>query len=355
MTDWRDEPLPGKGGTAGSTGRIVASSSPELQAWVVRRTALLYSGGADPTLDRPAYVRAASSLVRIGKYLAVIQDDANFVALMDERDQRVHPVTLPAGLDGKRQFDDLRGNKALKLDLEACTVVPAQGGDVLVAFGSGSLPLREQILVVHGIERGSPSVALYSASRLYAQLHAAKEFSGSELNLEGAVWMDGRIRLFNRGNGAPQAGLLPVDATCELEWDALWAHLQNPVSTPPPPLHRITQYTLGALEGMRLTFTDAALGPGGTLFFSATAEDSPDAVRDGPVAGSALGILVAPDRAEWAVLRNTDGTVFDGKVEGLLVGSPTPHGAYIVVDRDDPTQPSELCEVELAGAWYPDE
>jgi hypothetical protein len=37
-------------------------------------------------------------------------------------------------------------------------------------------------------------------------------------------------------------------------------------------------------------------------------------------------------------------------VEGIARGS-RPGTLYVVVDRDDPHCPSELCEVELSGDW----
>jgi hypothetical protein len=37
-------------------------------------------------------------------------------------------------------------------------------------------------------------------------------------------------------------------------------------------------------------------------------------------------------------------------VEGVARG-PRPGTLYVIVDRDDPHRPSELCEVELAGSW----
>ena len=330
---------------------ITATYNSALFARVVRRTPLQYSAGADPALDRPSHVRAGSGLARIGEYLALVQDDANFLVLVEEASRRVHAVTLPAGEDGKRQFDDGRGNKPLKLDLEACVAVPDPAGDLVLGFGSGSTPRREWVLVVGGVQQGMPEVALHHAPALYAGLRNARRFSGSEMNIEGAVWLDGRIRLVNRGNGAPNNNLRPVDATCDLDWTMLRAYLRQPDRPPPPPTS-ITQYDLGTLEGQRLGFTDIGLGPEGMLFFSATAEDSPDAYRDGPVAGSVLGKFASGGRAEWAPLRDPAGKLFDGKVEGLLVGTPTRDQAYIVVDRDDPAVPSELCEVELEGPWY---
>lgn len=329
--------------------QVTAVHDPSLAATVVRRTPLLYAEGPDPAQDRPAHVRAGSSLAWLGGRLAVVQDDAGFIALTDPLGRRVEAVALPAGEGGARQFDDLRGNKRFKLDLEACTVVPdGAGGEVLAAFGSGSTPLRERVVLLSEGAAG-PRVSVHDASALYALLRECTEFSGSELNVEGALWTDGRIRLFNRGNGAPRGGLLPVDATCELEWAALRAHLLDPASPPPRPAD-VVRYHLGEMDGLRLTFTDAAW-LGERVVFSAAAEDSPDATRDGWVAGSALGVFDAPDRLRWTVLRNPDGGVFVGKVEGVAPAPGEPGRAYVVLDRDDPALPCEMCEVELSGPW----
>ncbi|HZG41849.1 MAG TPA: hypothetical protein VEY93_02725, partial [Longimicrobium sp.] len=73
---------------------------------------------------------------------------------------------------------------------------------------------------------------------------------------------------------------------------------------------------------------------------------------DGPVAGSALGIIDGSG-ARWAAVESATGGRFDGKVEGIAPGS-RPGTVLVVIDRDNPRLPSELCEVELAGAWGPD-
>ncbi len=328
---------------------FTASRDDMLRATVVRVTELRYSEGPDELLDRPAHVRAGSSLARLGGLVAVLQDDASFVALIDPQGGLVRAVPLPAGEGGLRLFDDLRGNKPYKLDLEACVALPGGGGDTLLALGSGSSPLREQVALIEGCAGPAPLVRLYSASAWYAALRAADAFAGSELNIEGAVALGGTLRLFNRGNGAPGGGRSPVDATCDVELGALLAHLADQQTPPPPPQH-ICQYDLGRLDGLRLTFTDAALAPVG-LVFSAAAEDSPDATRDGPVAGSALGVLDERG-ARWTVLRDSAGARFDGKVEGVLLDAADPARALVVVDVDNPAVPSLLCEVALAGPWF---
>ncbi|HYJ78708.1 MAG TPA: hypothetical protein VEW03_03825, partial [Longimicrobiaceae bacterium] len=105
---------------------------------------------------------------------------------------------------------------------------------------------------------------------------------------------------------------------------------------------------LGKIDGLRLTFTDAAVHDG-CVFFAAAAEDSPDATRDGRVSGSALGVFDPGGGMRWTPLIGEDGTPFAGKVEGLMLRDAA--SAWVLVDRDDPLRPSELCEVMLEGDW----
>jgi hypothetical protein len=327
-----------------------ARCDPALRARVIHILPLTYVGGAVAALDRPAHVRAASGLAWIGEVLAVMQDDANFVALADPATGRCRAITLPAGEGGVRQFDNGRGNKHFKLDLESCVAVPdGEGGEVLLGFGSGSSPWRERVLLVRHAAGAEPRVDLRDASAFYAGLREAVEFAGSELNVEGAAWRGGRVILLNRGNGAEWDDHGPVDAVCQVDWAALRAHLDAPAAHPAPLPESIHSYALGALDACRLAFTDA-VAIGDALVFTATAEASPNAVDDGPVAGSTLGIIDADGGARWTVLEDANGGRFDGKVEGVARGR-RPGTLFVVVDRDDPHRPSELCEVELAGEW----
>jgi hypothetical protein len=324
---------------------IHAGRDPNLRATVVRSLPLFYREGADLALDRPSQVRAGSSLSWFGDRLALVQDDANFLVLIAPQSFAVEAIPLPPGEAGLRQFDDQRGNKQFKLDLEACTTVPTPEGEILLAFGSGSTARREQILIVPASD--PHRLTLQPAAALYAHLRDCTPFSGSELNLEGAIFQADYIRLFNRGNGAPQGTLQPVNATGDLRWQSLATYLEAPQQQSLPVLQNICQYELGELNGLALTFTDATVTPRGILF-SAAAEDSPDATRDGVVSGSAIGIL--GDRPRWTELRTPDGALFLGKVEGLCP-IPNTERLWVVVDADDPTRPCDLCEVELDGDW----
>jgi hypothetical protein len=343
--------------------RVLARRDERLVARIVRRLPMRYAAGADATIDRPAHVRAASGLAWVGPAhgrIAVIQDDANFVALVDPATGDAEAIVLPSGQAGLRQFDDARGNKAHKLDLEALATVVDGTSTLLLAFGSGSSARRESVLVLEDAERDSPTARIVHVPRLYAALRAHAAFAGSELNVEGALQVGDRVRLFQRGNGAAIGGVAPVDATCDLPLRALLAHLATPDAIDPPAPRDVVQYELGDLHGTRLSFTDAALareprgaGSARAILYVASAEDSPDAVRDGDVAGSAVGVIEERDgvtSARWAELCDDDGPVAL-KVEGIALHPTAPDRAWVVVDVDAHDRPSELCEVVLEGGW----
>ena len=82
----------------------------------------------------------------------------------------------------------------------------------------------------------------------------------------------------------------------------------------------------------------------------AAAEASPDAYRDGPVAGAAVGFIDGRE-ARWTRLRDRTGRTLADKAEGLALDRRDPRRAWIVLDLDRPDAPSELVELELSGAW----
>src|SRR5262245_19337543 len=96
---------------------------PGLRAVIVDRRPLLYAEGPSADEDRPPNVRAASGLAWLGDELAVVQDDANFLALIAPATGLTRAIPLERGPGGLRQFDDARGNKAHKLDLEAIVTI----------------------------------------------------------------------------------------------------------------------------------------------------------------------------------------------------------------------------------------
>ena len=252
-----------------------------------------YAGGALAADDRPEHVRAASGLTWVGDRLAVIQDDASFLALVNPETGFAEAFPLPAGADGVRQFDKARGNKNHKMDLEAIALLPANDGVCLAAFGSGSLSARERIVLVSFGRNAMPTIMVHGAESFYARLRAATGFAGSDMNIEGALYVDGVLKLFGRGNGAVVGELEPMNASCDVILTDFMAHLTHPSTVSAPAPRDIVQYDLGTLQAVPLGFTDVTRGGGHAVLYAAAAESSPDATRDGDVHGSVIGAIRA--------------------------------------------------------------
>ncbi|MEQ1691201.1 MAG: hypothetical protein ABMA00_07950, partial [Gemmatimonas sp.] len=168
--------------------------------------------------------------------------------------------------------------------------------------------------------------------------------------VEGVLAMGDTLRFFGRGNGAARRDLIALNATCDVALPELLAYLQDPQRIEPPSPGNVVQYNLGELGGVRLGFTDAT-AHGDAVLYSATAETSEDASSDGPVTGSVLGVISRAGSVRFTVLTDASGRALQEKVEGVLLSPTSPRKAYIVIDADDATRPSELCEVELSGNW----
>ena len=328
-----------------------AHHDPALTATIVSRRTLRYRTVAHPSLDRPTLVRAGSSLTWVGARLGLVQDDANFVALVDPRTGLARSITLPAGAEGRRHFDDVRGNKKFKLDLESCCTVEGASGAMLLALGSGSKKRRRRIVTVESITARLPRVSVIEAESLYETLEAAAAFAGSDMNIEGALALPRALRLFTRGNGAAKQGRVPVNATCDLAMPELLAYLADPTHAPVPAPRAIAQFDLGLLDGLPLGFTDAALA-GDVLLYTAAAEASKDASEDGAVSGSVVGLIPAKGELRYAPLTDAGGQRTRDKVEGVVAIPGTADRVFVVIDADDPLRASELCEVQLAGPWH---
>lgn len=331
------EPLRGGRGCPVMAAHFNALEESRWRARVVSRHAMTYREGPSALDDRPPHVRAASGLSAFREYLAVIQDDANWLALIDA-DQQVAAVPLPPSPRGDRVFSESRGNKDDKYDLEACVTVTTGDRCELVGFSSGSREEREWVLRVREPGGGEDYAAQFvPAHHFYTALRKNTAFSGAGLNIEGALALDGdTIRLFQRGNAEPCGGLEPVDATLEISWRALCEHLADPERSPPPPQRNLRTYDLGSLEGTRLTFSDAEHLGDGRVLFSASTEDP----NTGEIHGSVLGVIEPDGSARWTRLDDEDGKPFRGKIEGLTLDLTEHDKILFVIDDDDEDTPS---------------
>lgn len=305
-----------------------AQLDPALSARVVATRTLIYDRPTDAEDDRPDHVRAASGLAMQGSQLIVIQDDASFLAVVTP--SGVSAVKLPRGRSGRRRFEVSFGNKLDKLDLESCVAID----DELWAFGSGSLPVRDKICVVqHGVPRVREATPMFDRVR---------DLIGGAVNIEGAARVGEELWLFHRGNTGPDdqgPAVIRFDLAAMRTWLAAEGAL--------PAITAIDGYDLGQIDGVRLGFTDA-IADGDHVFYLATAERTPNAIDDGEIVGSQLGLITrAGVRA--ATLASPAGAPV--KAEGITLDRKRPGHAWVALDCDDPEQPALLFDVELVGPW----
>jgi len=290
----------------------------------------LYYGRSAERL--PAHVRAGSALRRFENRLVIVQDDVQALAVRDVRGA-VRPVLLPPHASGQRVFDDTLGNKCEKLDLEACVVLP---DGRLVAFGSGSRPVREPLAVWRG---GSEEPVLVAAEALYAQLRATVVLPGQRVNLEGAVIRGPRLVLFHRGNDTRSAGGEPMNAIAELDVAAFARWLDG--RAPLPVVTSVTTVELGDEGGVPFGFTDAVAVDDDRIVVLACAEAAASAIDDGPVLGCRVGLL-AEGALTLVDVRDANGARTTLKLEGIEVRPGSVTEFDVAADVDSPSAPAML-------------
>lgn len=260
-------------------------------------------------------VRAGSALLAVDGKLLVIGDDAWAATWVD-------PAT------GTTRTQVLAGDgaalpKLRKPDFESAAAAP--DGSVWI-FGSGSLSNRGLVTRLSGPDHSS--VASFDRSEMYAAIAA---HLGGPPNIEGALIIGGVLRLCHRATG--QA----ADVLIDLSADVLpGGH---------PTILRTVEIAPAVVGGVPAHLTDLALLGDGRIAFLAAAEDTDDPVADGPVAGTAFGIIEGT-RVRWAPIREADGSPSRRKAEGLVVDADA-SGGWLVTDRDDPNLPAELCRFQL--------
>jgi hypothetical protein len=150
------------------------------------------------------------------------------------------------------------------------------------------------------------------------------------------------LRWFQRGHG--RSGVR--SAWVDVDLEGILCVLRGEVDAGTPEILATGQLDLGDLDGMPLTVTDAVLLPDGRVCAPATAEDSPDAVADGPVSGSVLIIMGEGGSVMQVPLPPP---VSGAKVEGLAITGADGDrvGLLVVIDSDDTMVPSLAVNLTL--------
>lgn len=268
---------------------------------------------------------SASGIEILGPVAYVIGDDSPYLYLLDAA---TLAVLSRVALFETDAFGTGRIPKATKPDLEAMAALTWPNGQAgVLVLGSGSTPAREVGWFVSVTGNAPLRVDLGPLCRqLRAQLPA-----GVALNLEAAATTDTELLLFQRTVGRADAALLFVLPLAET-----LVFLTSPTGATPPAVHQLV-FELPLIDGCPAGFSGATFVDG-RLFVSASVENTADAVLDGAVLGSFIGVVdVAAHTATFAQLAWADGRAYHGKVEGLAVRQQLADGQFelLLVTDDD--------------------
>ncbi len=283
-------------------------------------------------------VTAASGIAPLGDGWLIAQDDATSAAW--RRAGSVTSVRVLPPVEGHDSFSEARGTKRLKPDLEVACPAEVDGEPAVLLLGSGSAPRRMRGVLVR-LEDGQPVVQAADLDQLYRRVAECLGLPMDHLNLEGASRHGDVMRWFNRGNLAAGVPSGSVDVPLE----GLVAAVLGLGAAAAVPVGWPRVYELGEVEGVGLAVTDAIALPDGRELLSAAAEDSPNAVDDGPVVATALVLVDGGTVLAVAPIPEVGGHVH--KVEGLALREVRDGEVRLlaVVDDDDPDTPSTAIDL----------
>jgi hypothetical protein len=245
-------------------------------------------------------------------------------------------------VEGHDAFSEARGTKHLKPDLEVACPAEVDGEPAVLLLGSGSSPRRMRGVLVRLVD-GEPVARAAELGPVYQRVAERLGLPMDHVNLEGASRVGGTVRWFNRGNLL--AGVR--SASVDLPLEGLVAAVLGRGEAAGVPVGRPLEYELGEVEGVGLAVTDAIALPGGRMLLSAAAEDTPNAVDDGPVVATAIALVDGDRVVAVAPIPEVEGHVH--KVEGLAlrrIDGDTVH-LLAVVDDDDTTAPSAELDLRV--------
>ncbi len=232
--------------------------------------------------------------------------------------------------------------KKTKHDLEGSVIGKINGQEYLLAFGSGSSPRRETLLMIDiHHKKADRKIPL---ARLYSALRTKYELSDEALNVEGAAVCKERLYLFLRKK----------NMVISMKWADFEQYISDPVEGNIPP--SASEYLmLPKHSGVSAGFsgaTEIVYKGEEAIMFCASLEHTPNHIDDGPVFGSYMGIM-HPDKkgkmeiVALEIIRNEKGKILKEKIESIAVISSetTNYNTLIISDNDNGV--SKLFEVAI--------
>lgn len=267
---------------------------------------------------------SGSSMEFYNNILYLVGDDAEKLLMLDKNYNAINAVTL---FDNK----EYRIPKKKKADLEASAIIEYKHKKYLLLLGSASKEKREKVLLMALDENDHHDFEIIKTEVFVTKLEAA---GVEEVNIEGATAIGDELILSNRGNKNHPDNLLIKTSSHFFEQQdkaALHTSLLD--------INKSGETTAG-ISGLCYSPVDD------TLFFTASTELTDNAVDDGEIGDSFLGMIyhisgklnnkiIDPDMI--INLSKTNPAFSGEKIESICIEQHDDKGIifHLVSDNDD--------------------
>lgn len=262
----------------------------------------------------------------------VIGDDATAVYTLyvdDLRNSSSFPIN---GLNSSLY----REPKESKHDYEAATFGIREGKQYLMVLGSGTnFVSRDSLLLINTARTADQKT--FSLETFYKKLMQSTNTDISQWNIEGAAVIEGMLYLGNRGN----------NMIVWMKVDDFFQYLDDPSKD-----IRIgfDHLKLSPLQGKTAGLSGlCALGKD-ELVFTASIEDTPNWMVDGPVLGSYVGIysLSKSKVINYFLLKDDAGNTLKEKLESVeVISDPKENNTRLIALSDNDDGSSKLFYLTL--------
>ena len=241
-------------------------------------------------------IGAASGLVCSNDTLYIVSDSSSYLYQYDMINQDLTKISLVENSQDHMLKKD-------KFDFEAITLQD----NTLTIFSSGSTENRNKKFTYDLI---TSKIAQEDFKPVYSAIQDRFDITADELNIEGALYKEGVLHVFQRGNGKnAKNGIIIIGQEIKF----------IPISLP-------------KIKHVEATFTDAILVEN-KIYFLAAAEDTTSTYDDGEVLGSIIGCL----DSETFTLEFTHIISNHQKFEGLTLYKKTATQIELLLCEDNDT------------------
>jgi hypothetical protein len=230
--------------------------------------------------------------------------------------------------------------KMEKPDFEGLAHLHSKKMNLLLVTGSGSISGKREQCVLVDLDKNFKS-RIFSPGKFYAACRQrVAALQGGELNLEAICYRKGVLHFFHRGGGGKNNVMVYI------RWLDFLRFAEKPAE-----LLSAEVIELPAINGTVPGISGAAVIPSTQeILFTAAIESAPTPVEDGPVTGSAIGVL-AYSKNKW-VLKDFAPVIESNslpaiKVESVVVISESENELRLAGVTDADGGDSEWLEMKI--------